>query len=95
MGHFEIMGYFEIIDLVSVVDACTSDRAVGRCVSMAKAVEELRVLTDDFVSPHEAVANALSAGRWARFCSTNRPAPIFRARHRRSWFRPKYRSDWA
>ncbi len=62
MGHFEIMGYFEIIDLVSVVDACTSDRAVGRCVSMAKAVEELRVLTDDFVSPHEAVANALSAG---------------------------------
>lgn len=53
------MGRFEIIDLVCVVDACTQGTA-GRFVSMAKAVEELRVLTGDFVSPDETVANALS-----------------------------------
>jgi hypothetical protein len=63
------MGQFEMIDLVSVVDACTSDRVAGHCVSMAKAVEELRVLTGDFVSPDEAVANALSAVALRRGCA--------------------------
>jgi hypothetical protein len=63
------MGQFEMIDLVSVVDACTSDRVAGHCVSMAKAVEELRVLTGDFVSPDEAVANALSAVALGRGCA--------------------------
>lgn len=55
------MGHFEMIDLVCVVAACTSDRSAGRVVSMARAVEELRVLTGDFVSSDEAAANALSA----------------------------------
>ena len=55
------MGHFEIIDLVTVVTACATDRIAGRVVSMAKAVEELRVLTGDFVSPDDALANALSA----------------------------------
>jgi hypothetical protein len=36
---------------------------------MAKAVEELRVLTGDFVSPDEAVANALSAVALRRGCA--------------------------
>ena len=63
------MGQFEMIDLVSVVDACTSDRVAGHCVSMAKAVEELRVLTGDFVSSDEVMANALSTVALARGCS--------------------------
>ncbi|ESW64843.1 hypothetical protein NKH34_28795 [Mesorhizobium sp. M1148] len=63
------MGQFEMIDLVSVIDACTSDRVAGHCVSMARAVEELRVLTGDFVSPDETVANALSAVALGRGCA--------------------------
>lgn len=54
------MDSFEFIDLLCVVDACASDRAAGRLISMSKAVEELRVLTGDFVSSDEAAANALS-----------------------------------
>jgi hypothetical protein len=72
MGHCFVeagMSQFEMIDLVSVVDACASDRVAGHCVSMAKAVEELRVLTGDFVSPDEAVANALSAVALGRGCA--------------------------
>lgn len=73
MGHFDIghfdVGHFEMIDLLSVIDACTTDRAAGRLVSMAKAVEELRVLTGDFVSPDETVANALSTVALERGCA--------------------------
>ncbi|WP_206519993.1 hypothetical protein [Mesorhizobium sp. M1A.F.Ca.IN.020.03.1.1] len=36
------MDSFELIDLLCVVDACASDGAAGRLVSMSKAVEELR-----------------------------------------------------
>ncbi|AZN98764.1 hypothetical protein EJ066_17245 [Mesorhizobium sp. M9A.F.Ca.ET.002.03.1.2] len=63
------MGQFQMIDLVSVINACTSGRAAGRLVSMAKAVEELRVLTGDFISPDETVANALSTVALERGCS--------------------------
>ena len=63
------MRRFDMIDLVLTVDACASDRAAGHVVSMAKAVEELRVLTGDFVSPDEAVANALSAVAVQRGCA--------------------------
>ena len=62
------MSRFEIIDLDCVVDACTQG-ATGRFVSMAKAVEELRVLTGDFVSPDETVANALSTVALDRGCA--------------------------
>ena len=64
-----MMGQFQMIDLVSVIDACTTDRAAGRLVSMAKAVEELRVLTGDFISSDEIVANALSPVAWERGCA--------------------------
>ncbi|RWB34366.1 MAG: hypothetical protein EOS57_16250 [Mesorhizobium sp.] len=63
------MGHFEMMDLVSVIGACTTARAAGRLVSMAKAVEELRVLTGDFISPDEIVANALSPVAWERGCA--------------------------
>jgi hypothetical protein len=63
------MGQFQIIDLLSVINACTTGRAAGRLVSMAKAVEEWRVLTGDFISPDETVANALSPVALARGCA--------------------------
>jgi hypothetical protein len=64
-----LVNHFEIADLVTIVDACASGRAAGRLVSMARAVEELRVLTGDFVSSDETVANALSAVALKRGCA--------------------------
>ena len=63
------MSSFEMIDLLCVVEACKRDRAVGNFVSMAEGVEELRVLTGDFVSSDDVVANALSMVALARGCS--------------------------
>ncbi|MCA0029478.1 hypothetical protein [Mesorhizobium sp. B263B2A] len=63
------MHSFEMIDLLCVVEACKRDHAVGNFVSMAEGVEELRVLTGDFVSSDHAVANALSKVALARGCS--------------------------
>lgn len=63
------MRSFEIIDLLYVVEACKHDRSVGNFVSMAESVEELRVLTGDFVSSDDAVANALATVALARGCS--------------------------
>ena len=64
-----VMDNFELIDLLCVVDACASDRAAGRLISMSKAVEELRVLTGDFVSSDEDAANALTEVALERGCA--------------------------
>ena len=63
------MRSFELVDLLYVVEACKHDRVVGNFVSMAEGVEELRVLTGDFVSSDEVMANALSTVALARGCS--------------------------
>ena len=63
------MSSFELIDLLCVVEACRHDRVVGNFVSMAEGVVELRVLTGDFVSSDEVMANALSTVALARGCS--------------------------
>lgn len=63
------MDNFELIDLLCVIDACASDRLVGRVVPMSKAVEELRVLTGDFVSSDEDAANALTQIALERGCA--------------------------
>ncbi len=63
------MHNFDLIDLLCVVDACASGRAAGRIVPMSKAVEELRVLTGDFVSSDEAAANALTKVALKRGCA--------------------------
>lgn len=63
------MGSCEMIDLLCVVEACKRDRVVGSFVSMAESVEELRVLTGDFVSSDDLMANALSTVAIARGCS--------------------------
>ena len=63
------MRSFEMVDLLYVVEACKRDRVVGNFISMAEGVEELRVLTGDFVSSDEVMANALSTVALARGCS--------------------------
>ncbi|WP_095082249.1 hypothetical protein [Mesorhizobium sophorae] len=63
------MRSFEMIDLLCVVEACKHERSVGNFVSMAEGVEELRVLTGDFVSSDDVVANALATVALARGCS--------------------------
>lgn len=63
------MDNFEIIDLLCVIDACASDRSAGRVVPMSKAVEELRVLTGDFVSSDEDATNALTQVALERGCA--------------------------
>ena len=63
------MDNFELIDLLCVVEACASDDVAGRVVPMSKAVEELRVLTGDFVSSDESAANALSQVALERGCA--------------------------
>ncbi|MER9306662.1 hypothetical protein NKJ06_26210 [Mesorhizobium sp. M0293] len=63
------MRSFEMVDLLYVVEDCKRDRVVGSFVSMAEGVEELRVLTGDFVSSDDLMANALSTVALARGCS--------------------------
>lgn len=63
------MENFELIDLLCVIDACASDSSAGRVVPMSRAVEELRVLTGDFVSSDEDAANALTQVALERGCS--------------------------
>ena len=63
------MDTFKLIDLICVVDACVSDRSVGHVVPLSKAVEELRVLTGDFVSSDEAAAKALTEVALQRGCA--------------------------
>ena len=63
------MDNFELIDLLCVIDACASDRSAGRVVLMLKVVEELRVLTGDFVSSDADAANALTKVALRRGCA--------------------------
>jgi hypothetical protein len=50
----------DIIDLISAVQACALGKTLGMLVSTSHAVEELRVLSGDFVTPDEELANAVS-----------------------------------
>jgi hypothetical protein len=59
----------EIIDLISAVQACAHGKSVGTLVSTSQAVEELRVLSGDFVTPDEDMANAVSEVALTLGCS--------------------------
>lgn len=63
------MDHFELIDLLCVIDACVSDRSAGRVVPMSRAVEELRVLTGDFVSSDDDATTALTQVALERGCA--------------------------
>jgi hypothetical protein len=59
----------EIIDLISAVQACVRGKSAGMLLSTSQAVEELRVLSGDFVTPDEDMANAVSEVAWTLGCS--------------------------
>jgi hypothetical protein len=60
---------FEIIDLISAVQTCARGKSVGMLVSTSQAVEELRVLSGDFITPDEELANAVSQVALTLGCS--------------------------
>jgi hypothetical protein len=47
-------------DQISVVKACAHSRCAGSLLSTSKAVEELRIISWDFVTPDEEMAEAIS-----------------------------------
>jgi hypothetical protein len=51
---------FEVIDLISAVEKCARAKSAGLLVSTSQAVEELRVMSGDFVTSDEDMANAVS-----------------------------------
>ena len=51
---------FQLVDLVSAVHGCAPASA-GSLVSTSRAVEELRIISGDFVTSDEAAANAIAA----------------------------------
>ena len=60
---------FKTTDLITAVELCVRDKSVGRLVSTSEAVEELRILSGDFVTPDEELANALSQMAVSLGCS--------------------------
>jgi hypothetical protein len=60
---------FEQADLISVVKVCAHSCGAGLLLSTSKAVEELRIITGDFVTPDEEMANAISEAAIALGCT--------------------------
>jgi hypothetical protein len=56
-------------DLISVVKACAHSRCAGSLLSTSKAVEELRIISGDFVTPDEEMAEAISKTAIALGCT--------------------------
>jgi hypothetical protein len=56
-------------DLEAAVRTCAHDAATGKVVSTAQAVEELRIMTGDFVSSDRELADALSAAAIGMGCA--------------------------
>jgi hypothetical protein len=60
---------FDQADLISVVKACAHSCGAGLLLSTSKAIEELRILTGDFVTPDDEMANAISEAAIALGCT--------------------------
>jgi hypothetical protein len=60
---------FVAADLISVVKACARSRCAGSLLSTSKAVEELRIMSGDFVTPDEEMAEAISEAAIALGCT--------------------------
>ena len=60
MAHNWVSDCLNRADLELVVRRCSRDRSMGRLMSTSQAVEHLRMLTGDFVTSDECLANALS-----------------------------------
>jgi hypothetical protein len=62
-------GHFDEADLMSVVKGCTHSRSAGSLLSTSKAIEELRVISGDFVTSDEEMADAISRVAIAMGCT--------------------------
>ncbi|WP_394885982.1 hypothetical protein ACG873_00415 (plasmid) [Mesorhizobium sp. AaZ16] len=60
---------FVAADLISVVKACAHSRCAGSLLSTSKAIEELRIMSGDFVTPDEEMAEAISEAAIALGCT--------------------------
>jgi hypothetical protein len=60
---------FDQADLTSVVKGCTHSRSAGSLLSTSKAIEELRVISGDFVTSDEEMAAAISRAAIALGCT--------------------------
>jgi hypothetical protein len=56
-------------DLISVVKACVHSRCAGSLLSTAKVIEELRIMSGDFVTSDEEMAVAISKTAVALGCT--------------------------
>jgi hypothetical protein len=54
------MGHFENSDVLHAVHICARGNSSGSLISTSQAVEELRVLSGDFVATDEDMANEIS-----------------------------------
>ena len=63
------MGYFEHSDVLHVVCACVHGTSSGSLISTSQAVEELRMLSGDFVATDEDMANEISKAAIGLGCS--------------------------
>jgi hypothetical protein len=54
------MGHFENSDVLHAVRTCARGNSSGSLVTTSQAVEELRILSGDFVATDEDMANAIS-----------------------------------
>ena len=62
--------HYDGADLISVVKACAHSRCAGSLLSTAKAIEELRIKSGDFVTPDdEEMAEAISKTAVAMGCT--------------------------
>jgi hypothetical protein len=62
-------GHFDEADLTAVVKGCTHSRSAGSLLSTSKAIEELRVISGDFVTSDEEMADAISRVAIALGCT--------------------------
>ena len=60
---------FDLVDLILAVQSSSRSKSAGSLVSTCQAVEELRILSGDFVSSDQAAADAIAEVAVALGCS--------------------------
>jgi hypothetical protein len=61
--------HFDLIDLITAVQLCAHSKSAGSLVSTSQAVEELRILSGDFVCSDADAANAIAEVAVALGCT--------------------------
>lgn len=61
--------HFDQADLISIVKDCAHSRSAGSLLSTSKAIEELRMISGDFVTPDEEMAAAICKTAIALGCT--------------------------